>query len=153
MIWLDFPATPVRPATMLPDLERAVGAPHQVPGPDGLRLPRRDRVGSRGPIAEPDLTLLARLPVRGVVVTARSGDGGHDFVSRFFAPASGDTGGSGHRLGPLRARTILGRPLGTNELAGYQASSRGGTVLVRVAGDRVHLGGQAVTVLRGELLH
>ncbi len=42
---------------------------------------------------------------------------------------------------------------GNNELAGYQASSRGGTVLVRVAGDRVHLGGQAVTVLRGELLH
>lgn len=43
--------------------------------------------------------------------------------------------------------------LGRNELSGYQASSRGGTVLVRVAGDRVHLGGKAVTVLRGELLH
>ena len=35
---------------------------------------------------------------------------------------------------------------------GYQASPRGGTVRVRVDGDRVRLSGHAVTVLRGELL-
>jgi hypothetical protein len=34
---------------------------------------------------------------------------------------------------------------------GYQVSSRGGTVRTRLEGDRVFLGGQAVTVLRGEL--
>ena len=57
--------------------------------------------------------------------------------------------GSAHcGLGPFWAAR-----LGKNELAGYQASARGGTVLVRVDGDRVHLGGHAVTVLRGELLH
>ena len=39
------------------------------------------------------------------------------------------------------------------EIAGaYQASPRGGGVRVRVVGDRVKLGGKAVTVLRGELL-
>jgi hypothetical protein len=37
-------------------------------------------------------------------------------------------------------------------MTAYQASARGGVVGVRVAGDRVILSGQAVTVLRGELL-
>jgi hypothetical protein len=35
---------------------------------------------------------------------------------------------------------------------GYQASARGGFVGVMVRGDRVLLSGQAVTVVRGELL-
>jgi len=41
--------------------------------------------------------------------------------------------------------------LGLAELVGYQASRRGGTVRVRVDGHRVHLGGTAVTVMRGTL--
>jgi hypothetical protein len=36
-------------------------------------------------------------------------------------------------------------------VVGYQASARGGTVRVRVAGDRVVLAGRAVTVLRARL--
>jgi predicted PhzF superfamily epimerase YddE/YHI9 len=56
--------------------------------------------------------------------------------------------GSAHcALGPFWATR-----LGKSELVGYQASARGGVVRVRVAGDRVKLGGKAVTVLRGELL-
>jgi predicted PhzF superfamily epimerase YddE/YHI9 len=42
--------------------------------------------------------------------------------------------------------------LGRQELTDYQVSARGGTVRVRVRGERVLLGGQAVTVLRGELV-
>jgi hypothetical protein len=37
-------------------------------------------------------------------------------------------------------------------MTGYQASPRGGIVRVRHVNDRVFLSGQAVTVLRGELL-
>ncbi|HWN18958.1 MAG TPA: PhzF family phenazine biosynthesis protein [Gemmatimonadales bacterium] len=153
MIWLDFPATPVQPATMLPDLERAVGAPIKYLGRTAFDYFIEVESEAAVRALEPDQTLLARLPVRGVVVTARSSHGRHDFVSRFFAPSQGipedPVTGSAHcGLGPFWAAR-----LGTNELAGYQASPRGGTVLVRVAGDRVHLGGQAVTVLRGELLH
>jgi PhzF family phenazine biosynthesis protein len=153
MIWLDFPATPVRPASMLPDLERAIGAPIKYLGRTAFDYFIEIESDAAVRSLEPDLTVLGRLPVRGVVVTARSGDGRHDFVSRFFAPRLGvpedPVTGSAHcGLGPFWAAR-----LGTNELAGYQASSRGGTVLVRVAGERVHLGGQAVTVLRGELLH
>jgi PhzF family phenazine biosynthesis protein len=152
MIWLDFPATPVRPATMLPDLERAVGAPIKYLGRTAFDYLIEIESEATLRSLAPDLTLLANLPVRGVVITARSSDGKHDFVSRFFAPRLGipedPVTGSAHcGLGPFWATR-----LGTNELTGYQASSRGGTVLVRVDGERVHLGGQAVTVLRGELL-
>ena len=85
-------------------------------------------------------------------MTSLSDQSGFDFVSRFFAPASGvnedPVTGSAHcTLGPFwRER------LNKTEFTAYQASPRGGVVKVRVAGDRVLLGGQAVTVLRGELL-
>ncbi len=102
----------------------------------------------------PDFGLLARFEVRGIVVTARADatDGaGIDFISRFFAPRFGvnedPVTGSAHcALGPYWSDK-----LGKTSLVGYQASSRGGIVRVTVAGDRVFLGGQAVTVLRGEL--
>ncbi|HVR06588.1 MAG TPA: PhzF family phenazine biosynthesis protein [Thermoanaerobaculia bacterium] len=99
-------------------------------------------------------------PARGVIVTARAapldaGAGsmaGYDFVSRFFAPAMGiyedQVTGSAHcALGPYWAAK-----LGKTELAAFQASPRGGTLRVRVAGDRVHLAGQAVSLMRSELL-
>lgn len=100
----------------------------------------------------PDPARLRALPVRGVIVTARAdGGGSYDFVSRFFAPAAGidedPVTGSAHcALAPY----WCGR-LGRKALTGYQASRRGGTVRVEVKGERVLLGGQAVTVLRGEL--
>jgi len=100
----------------------------------------------------PNHTMLAALPVRGVIVTSRADAGGYDFVSRFFAPGSGiaedPVTGSAHcALGPFwQAR------LGKSDLLAYQASPRGGVVRVRVVGDRVKLGGKAVTVLRGELI-
>ena len=152
-IWLEFPATPPRQEVMPPDLERAIGASIKYVGRTAFDYLVEIESEAAVRALEPDLTLLARLPVRGVVVTALSGDGKHDFVSRFFAPRLGipedPVTGSAHcGLGPFWAER-----LGRNELAGYQASSRGGTVLVRVAGNRVHLGGRAVTVLRGELLH
>lgn len=100
---------------------------------------------------EPDLAALARLDVRGSIVTARAEGHHYDFVSRYFAPAVGidedPVTGSAHCcLGPYWQER-----LGRSELTGYQASRRGGTVRVRVDGDRVWLIGQAVTVLHGEL--
>ena len=56
--------------------------------------------------------------------------------------------GSAHCcLGPFWASR-----LGRTELTGRQVSPRGGVVKVRVEGPRVALIGQAVTVLRGELV-
>jgi PhzF family phenazine biosynthesis protein len=101
---------------------------------------------------DPDHSKLRKLPVRGVIVTARAGGGEYDFVSRFFAPGSGidedPVTGSAHcALGPY-----WGERLGKSEFTAFQASARGGVVRVRLEGDRVILGGQAVTVMTGELL-
>jgi predicted PhzF superfamily epimerase YddE/YHI9 len=41
--------------------------------------------------------------------------------------------------------------LGKDKFTAYQASKRGGIIRVKVDEDRVYLGGQAITVLRGEL--
>src|SRR2546422_363157 len=100
---------------------------------------------------EPDLTALARVEARGVMVTSRASSDGFDFVSRFFAPRSGvpedPVTGSAHcALGPYWSERLKKK-----ELLAYQASARGGVLRVRPAGDRVILGGQAVTVLRAEL--
>jgi predicted PhzF superfamily epimerase YddE/YHI9 len=100
----------------------------------------------------PDLARIASLDVRGVIVTARASSSDHDFVSRFFAPGAGvnedPVTGSAHcALAPYWARK-----LGKTDLRGYQASARGGNVSCELIGDRVVLGGCAVTVLRAKLL-
>ncbi len=99
----------------------------------------------------PDFERLARLPARGFIVTSIS-QSDADFVSRFFAPAVGvpedPVTGSAHCcLGPYWANR-----LGKSDLTGYQASERGGIVRVRPHDDRVELLGQAITVLRAELI-
>ncbi len=102
----------------------------------------------------PDFTALGRLPVRGVIVTARSASPEFDFVSRFFAPAVGRQRGPGHRLGALLPGPVLGRAAGQDRddrVSGLGPRGRG----ARPPGpgaERVLLGGQAVTVLVGELL-
>jgi PhzF family phenazine biosynthesis protein len=102
----------------------------------------------------PDFAQLATLPTRGVIVTAAAtpGNADYDVVSRFFCPSVGidedPVTGSAHCvLSPFWSKR-----LGRNRLTGYQASARGGIVRMELDGDRVLLGGQATTVLRGELL-
>ena len=100
----------------------------------------------------PDVRRLGELTVRGVIVTARAETGGFDFVSRYFAPRAGihedPVTGSAHCcLGPYWQRR-----LGQDAFTAWQASERGGLVKVEIHGERVTLAGQAVTVLRGELL-
>lgn len=100
----------------------------------------------------PNYGLLRTIPVRGVIVTSRSSDPAYDFLSRFFAPGSGIdedpvTGSAHTALTPYWAEK-----LGKTAMTARQASSRGGVVKVTLKGDRVLLGGQAVTTLRGQLL-
>lgn len=101
---------------------------------------------------QPNISLLKSVECRGVIVTSRSDNPDYDFISRFFAPGAGidedPVTGSAHcALAPYWAEK-----LGKQEMVGYQASARGGVVRVRLSGDRVKLGGQAVTVMRGELM-
>jgi PhzF family phenazine biosynthesis protein len=99
----------------------------------------------------PDLNLLVKLAVRGVIVTSRAATPDYDFVSRFFAPQTGvpedPVTGSAHCcLGPYWQQR-----LGKNAMTGLQVSARAGIVRVRMVGNRVKLGGKAVTVVAGEL--
>jgi PhzF family phenazine biosynthesis protein len=152
-IELDFPSTPAErvsaPAGMLEDLGVSTAV--------YVGLNRFDylvEVADEGVLRRltPDFASLRSLEARGVIVTSRASTTDVDFVSRFFAPGSGidedPVTGSAHCcLAPYWAPT-----LGKTEFVAHQLSRRGGVLRLRLAGDRVKLIGQAVTVFRGELL-
>jgi PhzF family phenazine biosynthesis protein len=149
-IELDFPATPAEPAPLPAGLHEALGIPIRYVGKNRFDYLLELESESAVRKVQPDFKLLERVPARGIIVTSRSEAPEFDFVSRFFAPQSGvnedPVTGSAHCcLGPF-----WGERLGKQELVAYQASARGGIVKVRLAGARVKLNGQAVTVLRGE---
>lgn len=154
-IEMDFPATFVEPAEAPAQLAEAIGTEFKFVGRSKfdylVEIADEDTLRA----LQPNHHLLRQLPVRGIIVTslARPADThNYDFVSRFFAPGSGidedPVTGSAHcALAPYWA----GRT-GKREMIGYQASPRGGIVKVRPVNDRVFLAGQAVSVLRGELI-
>jgi predicted PhzF superfamily epimerase YddE/YHI9 len=151
-IELDFPVEPPSEISPPPGLLEALGTSARYVGRN--RFDYLVEVESEDDVRHlaPDFALLSSLKTRGVIVTSRSTAPQFDFVSRFFAPRAGvnedPVTGSAHCcLGPY----WQGR-LGKSEFTAFQASARGGVVHVRVAGDRTFLGGQAVTVLRGDLL-
>jgi len=101
----------------------------------------------------PDFSALLNVPYEGIIVTSRAGaNEPYAVVSRFFAPRKGvnedpATGSAHCILGPYwRAK------LGQSAFLAHQASARGADIRVRVEAGRVVLGGQAVTVMRGELV-
>jgi PhzF family phenazine biosynthesis protein len=149
-IMLDFPAVPPAETDAPDGLIDAIGVEPLNVSCNGKRylaqLPSEEAVRS----LTPDITKLASLPIRNLIVTAE-GSGEYDFVSRNFAPAMGiaedPVTGSAHcTLGPFWQPK-----LGKDDMLAFQASKRGGTVRVRIAGDRVLFGGRAVITMRGEL--
>ena len=151
LIELDFPAQPQQSAEAPEGLIEALGVSPRYVGRNAFDY--LVEVESQEIVRDiaPDIARLRKIRARGVIVTAAASSAGFDFVSRFFAPAVGvdedPVTGSAHCcLGPY-----WGAKLGKTELKAYQASARGGIVRMRLAGDRVLLGGHAVTILRGEL--
>ena len=157
---LDFPAALATEVTAPPGLAEALGstpdAAYQTGALGDLLAVFPDEAAVRK--LAPDFAAVARLArridaIRGVIATAQAADPdrGYDFVSRFFAPAQGipedSVTGSAHTaLAPYWSRR-----LGPNCLTGLQASARTGLVRTEVHGDRVHLTGQAVTIVDGTL--
>lgn len=151
-IEMDFPAQPPVASEPPRGLLKAVGL-------EPLFVGRNQsdwlvEVASEQEILElaPDTRRLEDACDRGLIVTSVAEGDSYHFVSRFFAPAAGvdedPVTGSAHCcLGPYWAERLE-----NPELIGFQASSRGGVVRTRVAGDRVILGGQAITIMEGELV-
>jgi predicted PhzF superfamily epimerase YddE/YHI9 len=141
-IELDFPVNHSQVTVAPPELNAALGVPYK-------ELESEDLVRQ----IQPNFQILKTLPISEILVTSlTNSDSEYDFVSRLFAPGLGIdedpvTGATHCCLAPFwRDR------LHKNQLLAYQASNRGGVVKVYYdGGDRVHLAGQAVTVMRGEL--
>lgn len=152
-IELDFPVQPVSPADDPGGLCGCLG----IGKPKFLGKTPEDYLLELDTEAEvrqlkPNFRRLAEISARGVIVTARSSTKGYDFVSRFFGPACGidedPVTGSAHcALGPY-----WGKKLGKERMFARQISKRGGELHVIPTEQRVFLAGQAVTVLRGELM-
>lgn len=152
-IELNFPVNHSEITTPPPELEQALGVPIKTTLINSLgylvELESDDLVRN----LQPNFTLLKTLsPGNAIVTSLAQSNSEYDFISRFFAPGLGIdedpvTGAAHCCLAPFW-RDCLQK----DEFVAYQASSRGGVVKVRYAGDeRVYLSGQAVTVMRGEL--
>jgi PhzF family phenazine biosynthesis protein len=146
---LDLPVRLSEPvAAAPPGLAEALGAvPIEVCVNKFNYLARLESAASLRALA-PDTSAIARLDRSGVIVTAL-GDGKYDFISRYFAPAKGIpedpvTGAAHCMLAPYWASR-----LGQTAFRAFQASRRGGEVLCRVVGDRVHLEAACVFYLEG----
>ena len=143
--WIDmgFPADPVAIATP----PRDVGvAPVRSFG-RGRQMALVELADARAVRSlEPDLDVFASLAPTAVIVTAAGDRPGIDCVSRVFGPNVGipedPVTGSAH----CTLASYWSERLGRAELVGEQASKRGGIVRMRLQGDQVVLGGQAVTV-------
>jgi predicted PhzF superfamily epimerase YddE/YHI9 len=148
-IEMDFPAMPAIEASPPLGLDL-----------DGIRWFGRSKFDALIELADADavrayrprLIELTALAPRGVIVTAAGDADGVDCVSRFFAPNAGvaedPVTGSAH----CTLAVFWAERLGRTTLTGHQASARTGTVHMRLEGDRVVLGGEAVTVSRVEMV-
>ncbi len=150
-IELNFPANPSQSIPTPPELSQALGVPCQSVWQNSLGYLVEVESAALVKQMQPNFGLLKKLSFGKVIVTSAGSE--YDFVSRFFAPELGInedpvTGAAHCCLAPFwRDR------LGKDEFLAYQASRRGGTVKVNYdGGNRVFLAGQAVTVLRGELV-
>ena len=150
-ISLDFPSEMPEPTPASKALAKALGAPIVWSGQNRMDwfLELENEASVRN--LSPNMEAVKALGNRGVIVTAAADDpeAPYHFVSRFFGPAVGvdedPVTGSAHcALAPY----WCGK-LDRAALVGYQASPRGGTVKVRLKGNRVELKGKAITIFQG----
>jgi PhzF family phenazine biosynthesis protein len=145
---MDFPVRRCTPVEPPEGLAAALGTEWEETLWDGFNVVVRLAAAADVRGLSPDLAAIARMPCAGVVVTA-PGEGRHDCISRYFAPAKGIpedpvTGGAHCALTPYWAER-----LGKSEICAFQASTRGGELRCRLRGDRVELEGSCVFYLEG----
>ncbi|HEX3817311.1 MAG TPA: PhzF family phenazine biosynthesis protein [Chthoniobacterales bacterium] len=145
---LDFPAEPLRECEPPPKLSEGLGAQAKsvLRGRDYFAVFGREEDVSA---LTPDFEVLAQLDAQGVVVTARGNS--CDFVSRCFGPKVGIpedpvTGSTHCALIPYWSKR-----LGKKQLHARQLSQRSGELYCEDRGERVGIGGNAVTYLTGNI--
>lgn len=146
LLLMNFPARPPEPVMTPGPLVRGLGLkPLEVwKARDYLVLyPSEESILS----IKPKFDALAELDCLGIIITARGEQS--DFVSRFFAPRAGInedpvTGSAHTTLIPFWAEK-----LDKESLHAFQLSERKGELFCEYLGDRVKIGGYAVTYLKG----
>ena len=145
---MDFPSRPPKAVKVTSDIFEALGkTPIEI-------LAHRDLIAvfeNQNDIKsiKPDLEKLKKLNYPSVVITAKGDES--DFVSRNFAPKLGIpedpvTGSSHCELIPYWSKK-----LNKKEMIAYQLSERGGKIYCIDKNERVSIGGEAITFLRGEI--
>lgn len=145
---LDFPSQPASACEPPMKIAEGLGAqPRQVlKSRDYFAIfERQEDVAA----IKPDFDAIMQLDTQGIVVTAPGND--CDFVSRYFAPAAGIpedpvTGSTHCTLIPYWSKR-----LGKRDLLARQISKRGGELFCEDRGERVGIGGNAVTYVEGKL--
>ncbi len=145
---MDFPSRPPKKIDKIDSLYEALGAkPREL-------LAHRDLIAIFDNEYEiksisPNMSKLTQLSYPSIVISAIGNE--VDFVSRNFAPKLGIpedpvTGSSHCELIPYWSKI-----LNKNEMIAHQLSERGGKIYCGYNNDRVSLGGEAITFLRGEI--
>jgi PhzF family phenazine biosynthesis protein len=145
---LDFPAQPLSEVAVTSKIKEALGAQPSalLKGRDYVAVfDRQEDVAA----LNPDFGLVAALDAQGVVATAPGTRS--DFVSRYFVPAAGIpedpvTGSTHCVLIPYWSRRLAKR-----DLSARQISPRGGELFCEDRGERVRIGGHAVTYVEGQI--
>lgn len=103
----------------------------------------------------PNIQALSKLGSRAVTITAQAtkeDNGAPDFASRVFAPNVGvledPVTGSAH----CYLSYYWAQKLGKTEFTAHQVSERGGTLKVKLLGERTTIAGRGVSILKGKLL-
>jgi PhzF family phenazine biosynthesis protein len=156
-ILLNFPSNPPKQIDPPEELLKALGIENyinivnsQTAGKLLIHLENEDALKN----VKPDFEYMKNLPIYdgiiGVIITSE-GVTEFDFISRFFAPWVGvnedPVTGSAHTVLTPYWSEVLSK----SEMVAYQASERGGKLIVRLEGDRVNLLGEAVIILKGDL--
>ena len=146
---MDFPAIQVQPLEETASLTQALGFPPKVVYQGGTYYMAIYDKEEEVLALNPNFFKLQEVDILGICVTAPGNN--CDFISRFFAPRAGinedPVTGSAH----CRLIPYWSRELGKTQLHAWQLSERKGEVFCEDRGERVWIGGNAATYLKGEI--
>ncbi|QGY47080.1 PhzF family phenazine biosynthesis isomerase [Maribellus comscasis] len=146
---LDFPASSISEIKMPDNLKTAFNIQAQkcYKGRDDIMLIFEKEQDIYNLV--PDFQKILASNTRGIITTAASTE--FDFVSRFFAPAVGinedPVTGSAHTM----LIPYWSKRLNKFEMTARQVSKRGGILYCKSSGERVEIGGKAITFLGGKI--
>ncbi len=149
LIVLDFPASFLNEIEIPEKLKTAFNIQPRkcIQGRDALMLVYENEEDIFN--LQPDFQKIIQSKTLEIIATAQSNQ--YDFVSRFFAPLLGinedPVTGSAHTM----LIPFWSKALGKNEMIVKQVSARGGILHCKNLGERVEIGGKAVTFMVGEI--